>query len=72
MILTINDLNTLASLGPTEVAGMGLESPFDAHKPGHLTALREATRSRLERRTNNDYNNHNNDQNERAAARQGQ
>ena len=51
---------------------MGLERPFDASRPGHLTALREATRLRLERRTKNDYNDHNNDQNERATARQGQ
>ena len=67
-----HDLNTLASMGPAEVAGMGLNSPFDAHQPGHLTALREATRLRLERRAKNDYNNQNNNENERATARQGQ
>ena len=66
--LTIDDLNTLSSLGPRELADMGLDCPFDAHKPGHLTALRAATRSRIERQSQDNYNDHN----KRAAARKGQ
>ena len=49
--LTLNEINYLTRSGPTEMAQMGLGTPFNALKPHHLDALRRATAAAAEQRS---------------------